>query len=77
MIKSASKTTKELQQKHINELQQTLEGLHKAIKDTDVLLSAMHQNGESDTDEFQAVLDFNDNASKAYHNIETAVKFLK
>ena len=76
-IQSIPNQVEVARKKHLNSLQLLIEGYHKTIKESNVLLDTMARNKEDETQDFQTLLDFNENMSKAYRKLEEAIKFLK
>ena len=76
-IQSIPNQVEVARKKHLNNLQLLIEGYHKTIQESNVLLDTMALTHEHQTEDFQNLLDFNENMSKAYRKLEDAIKFLK
>ena len=70
-------SVEEVRAQKLDGLQTLIEGYHKTIKESNVLLDTMARNHEDETEDFQNLLHFNENMSKAYRKLEEAIKFLK
>jgi len=67
----------EVRAQKLEGLQTLIEGYHKTIQESNVLLDTMARNHEDETEDFQNLLHFNENMSKAYRKLEEVIKFLK
>ena len=76
-IQSIPNQVEVARKKHLNSLQLLIEGYYKTIKESNVLLDTMERNHEDQTEDFQNLLDFNEDMSKAYRKLEEAIKFIK
>ena len=70
-------SVEEVRAQKLEGLQTLIEGYHKTIKESNVLLDTMARNHEDQTEDFQNLLDFNENMSKAYRKLEETIKFIK
>ena len=70
-------SVEEVRAQKLEGLQTLIEGYHKTLGESNVLLDTMARNKEDETEDFQNLLDFNENMSKAYRKLEEAIKFLK
>ena len=76
-IQSIPNQVEVARKKHLNSLQLLIEGYYKTLGDSSELLDTMARNHEDQTEDFQTLLGFNENMSKAYRKLEEAIKFLK